>query len=207
MDSLEVFFFTSFISVLAIINPLSTIGLYLSLTKSLGRHERNRIGFQTSLFAFSVLVFFALSGFFVFQVYGITVEAFRIAGGAVLIVIGMRMLFPADSAVSNRAAGRQIYIVPLGIPMTSGPGAITTVIVLASQAKNFWFELALWAAIFLACAVNFVVLRFSSPIEEKLGKDGIAALMKIMGLLVCAVAVQFVITGLRAAFPILAGAG
>ncbi len=205
MDALLAYFATSFISVLAIINPLSTIGLYLSLTQG-NSTGRSKIAFQTSLFAFCVLVFFALSGFFIFQIYGITVEAFRIAGGAVLMVIGMRMLFPADSQAERHAAGKQVFIFPLGIPMTSGPGAITTVIVLASQAQNFWFELALWAAIFLACAVNFLVLRFSGLIHSVAGRGGIEALVKIMGLLVCAVAVQFVITGLLAAFPILAGA-
>jgi len=207
MDPALAFFITCFISVLAITNPLSTIGLYLSLTKSYAAPERSKIAFQTSLFAFCVMVFFAFSGFFIFQVYGITVEAFRIAGGIVLLVIGLGMLFPSQkSAAASHEAGKQIYIFPLGIPMTSGPGAITTVVVLASQATNFWYEAALWVAIFLACAVNFLVLRSSSLILSGMGKGGIAALIKIMGLLVCAVAVQFIITGLHAAFPILAGA-
>lgn len=205
MDPLSAFFVTCFISILAIINPLSTIGLYLSLTQG-NSAGRNKVAFQTSLFAFCVLVFFSLSGFFIFQIYGITVEAFRIAGGAVLMVIGMRMLFPSGAPSERHAASKQIYVFPLGIPMTSGPGAITTVVVLASQATNFWYELALWAAIFLACAVNFIVLRFSAAIYGKAGKAGIEALVKVMGLLVCAVAVQFVITGLLAAFPVLAGA-
>jgi len=205
MDPLSAYFVTAFISVLAIINPLSTIGLYLSLTQG-NSSGRNKIAFQTSLFAFCVLFFFALSGFFIFQIYGITVDAFRIAGGAVLMVIGMRMLFSTDAPFERHAAGRQVFIFPLGIPMTSGPGAITTVVVLASQAQNFWFELALWAAVFLACVVNFLVLRFSGAIQSKAGRAGIEALMKIMGLLVCAIAVQFVITGLLSVFPILAGA-
>ncbi|MFA6489159.1 MAG: MarC family protein [Candidatus Micrarchaeia archaeon] len=204
MDPLPAYFITAFISVLAIINPLSTIGLYLSLTQGKNA-ERNKIAFQTSLFAFCVLVFFSLSGFFIFQIYGITVEAFRIAGGAVLMVIGMRMLFPANAQSDRHSAGKQIFIFPLGVPMTSGPGAITTVVVLASQATNLWYEIALWAAIFLACAINFIVLRFSAGIYNWTGKAGIEALVKIMGLLVCAVAVQFVITGILAAFPILAG--
>lgn len=205
MDPLPAYFVTAFISVLAIVNPLSTIGLYLSLTQG-NSSGRNKIAFQTSLFAFCVLVFFSLSGFLVFQIYGITVEAFRIAGGAVLMVIGMRMLFPSGAPSDRHSAGKQIFIFPLGVPMTSGPGAITTVVVLASQATNFWYELALWVAIFLACAANFIVLRFSAAIYNRVGKAGVEAMIKIMGLLVCAVAVQFVITGLLAAFPVLAGA-
>lgn len=206
MDDLSAFFATSFISVLAIINPLSTIALYLSLTRDESREKRSATAFRTSLFAFCVLVFFALSGFFIFQVYGITVEAFRIAGGLILLLIGMRMLFPSIFPQPQHSAGRQIYVFPLAVPMTSGPGAITTVVVLASQAQNFWFAAVLWAAIFLACAVNFLVLRFSGSIERWMGREGIAVTVKIMGLLVCAVAVQFVITGLKAAFPLLSGA-
>ncbi len=198
------FFITAFISVFAIINPLSTIGLFLSLMKGEKDEEANRVAFLCSLVAFCVLVFFALTGFFIFQIYGITIEAFRIAGGIVLLVIGMNMLFPKEKKLGRLPAGAQVYIVPLAIPMTSGPGAITTVVVLASQATNFWYEAGLWIAIFIACALNFVVLRFSEHIDRKLGDDGVAALMKIMGLLVCAVGVQFVITGLKATFPLLA---
>jgi len=124
----------------------------------------------------------------------------------VLFYIGMRMLFPPAGEEHRHVPGAQVYLVPLAIPLTSGPGAITTVVVLASQAQNFWLELALWAAIFSACAVNYFVLRHSDVIVRKLGHTGVSSLVKIMGLLVCAVGVQFVITGLKAAFPLLAGA-
>ena len=199
------FFISCFISVLAIVNPLSTVGLLLSLTRNVHPDERNRIVFLSSLIALLVLVVFALSGFLIFQVYSITIEAFRIAGGIVLLVIGMRMLFPSASVTHGDFAGKQIYLVPLAIPMTSGPGAITTVVVLASQAGTVWMEISLFAAIFFACAVNYIVLRFSSIIQRTLGNEGVAALVKIMGLLVCAVGVQFMINGLKVAFPILAG--
>lgn len=204
MDPSVAFFVSAFISVLAITNPLSTIGVFLSLTRGQKREERHKVAFRTNLVAFCVLFFFALTGFFIFQVYGITIEAFRIAGGIVLMVIGLGMLFPKKQESGTPQATSQAYIVPLAIPMTSGPGAITTVIVLASQATNFWMELSLWVAIFLACLVNFAVLRFSDAIQRRLGEDGVAALVKIMGLLVCAVAVQFVINGLKATFPVLA---
>jgi multiple antibiotic resistance protein len=200
------FFLTAFISVLAIVNPLSTVGLLLSLTKNAHPRERNKISFNASLLALCVLIFFSLTGFLVFQLYSITIDSFRIAGGMVLLVIGMRMLFPPKSTGHTEDyAGQQIYIVPLGIPMTSGPGAITTVVVLASTATGVWQEFSLWLAIFLACAVNYVVLRFSSIIQRTLGNEGVSALVKIMGLLVCAVGVEFMIRGIKVVFPILAG--
>ncbi|MCX6769758.1 MAG: NAAT family transporter [Candidatus Micrarchaeota archaeon] len=201
------FFVTAFIAVLVIINPLSTVGLLLSLTRNAHPKERNTIVFRSSLVAFCVLVIFALSGFLIFQLYSITIEAFRIAGGVVLLVIGMQMLFPKHESAHGTTdyAGKQIYLVPLAIPMTSGPGAISTVVVLASQATGLVQEFSLWIAIFAACAVNYIVLRFSSAINRTIGHEGVAALVKIMGLLVCAVGVQFMINGLLVAFPILAG--
>jgi len=203
-SGLFAFWLACFISMLAITNPISTIGLFLSLTKNDKPAQKYKIAFRASLTAFCVLIFFALTGFLIFQIYGITIDAFRIAGGVILFTIGFHMLFPPHNAKHEAEYDQsQIYLVPIAIPMTSGPGAITTAIVLASQAKDMWMEAALWVAIFLACAINYLVLRYSQLIYMKAGKEGIAALIKIMGLLVCAVGVQFILTGLKAVFPIL----
>lgn len=194
---------TAFISIFAIINPFSTIGLFISLTKGQKESVKHRTAFMTSVVAMVVLIVFAISGFFIFQIYSITIEAFRIAGGIVLFIIGYRMLFRQEGDGKSAQDIGQAYIVPLAIPMTSGPGAITTTVVLASQAVTLWHEFALWIAIFAACAINYFVLRHSDIIDRKLGKEGVAAMNKVMGLLVCALGVQFIIVGLRAAFPIL----
>lgn len=205
LDDLTLAFgISAFISVLAIVNPLSTIGIFLSLTKNNKVDEANRIAFRSSLVAFCVLIFFSLSGFFLFQMYGITLEAFRIAGGIILFAIGLQLVFPSQNSQSVSQGSKQIYLIPLAIPMTSGPGAITTTIVLASQAVTFAHELMLWVAIFLACAINYLVLRFAESIHERIGKEGLSVLIKIMGLLVCAIGVQFIINGLKVAFPIFA---
>ncbi|MCX8175578.1 MAG: MarC family protein [Candidatus Micrarchaeota archaeon] len=204
MDELTAFFITCFISVLAITNPLSTIPLFLSIMKNEPPQERRKTAFRVGLVAFVVLLFFSLTGFLLFQVYSITIEAFRIAGGVLIFMIGMRMLFPSAQPHTAQHVASQAYLVPLAIPMTSGPGAITTVVVLASQAKNFWLELALWIAIFLACFTNYLVLRYSEIINRRLGEEGMGAMIRIMGLIVCSIGVQFIINGLKAAFPVLA---
>ncbi|MFA6907270.1 MAG: MarC family protein [Candidatus Micrarchaeia archaeon] len=204
MEPEMAFFFTSFISIMVIINPFSTIATLISLTKGAPKGERERVAFMSSLVAFCVLVFFALSGFLIFQLYSITLEAFRIAGGLVLLIVGLRMFSPDESKARRHKFDRHSFVVPLAIPMTSGPGAITTAVVLASQAQSAWYAIALWAAIFVACAINYVVLHFSPRIQRALGEDGTEAMTKIMGLLVCAVGVQFIITGMKAAFPLLA---
>ena len=204
MDPEMTFFITSFISMMVIINPFSTIATLISLTKGAGKGERERAAFMSSVVAFCVLVFFALSGFLVFQLYSITLEAFRIAGGLILLIIGLKMFTPDDKKASRHKFDRHSFVVPLAIPMTAGPGAITTAVVLASQAQSAWAAIALWAAILIACVINYIVLRFSSNIQRALGEDGTEAMTKIMGLLVCAVGVQFIITGLKVAFPLLA---
>jgi multiple antibiotic resistance protein len=150
-----------------------------------------------------VLIFFALTGFWIFKIYSITIDAFRIAGGIVLLIIGLNMLFPKEGADKIKAYSSQIYIVPLAIPMTSGPGAITTTVLLASNVANLWQEFMLWGAIFSACAINYIVLRFSENIDKILGREGLSAMIKIMGLFVASIGVQFIITGIKAVFPIL----
>ncbi|MFA6328535.1 MAG: MarC family protein [Candidatus Micrarchaeia archaeon] len=204
MDATFEFFMTSLISMVVIINPFSTIGTLIALTRGAKPSERDRAAFMSSLVAFCVLVFFALSGFLVFQIYSITLEAFRIAGGLVLLIIGLRMFTPGERKKERTRFDGHSYVVPLAIPMTSGPGAITTAVVLASQASSAWQAIALWVAIFAACAINYLVLRFSERIQKAVGQDGTEAMTKIMGLLVCAVGVQFIITGLKVAFPLLA---
>ncbi|MCX8196970.1 MAG: MarC family protein [Candidatus Micrarchaeota archaeon] len=203
MDTLLQFFLSSFISILAIINPISTIGVFLSMLRNVHPKERHKIALNVSIVAFFVLLFFSITGYLVFQIYSITIEAFRIAGGLVLLLIGIRMIFPQPH--QSHPTVTQSYVVPLAIPMTSGPGAITTSVVLASQATSFLHEIALWTAIFFACVVNFLVLRFSDSINRKLGDSGLSALVKIMGLIVCSIGVQFIIVGLKASFPVLGG--
>ena len=198
------FFFTSFVSMMVIVNPFSTIATLISLTRGAKPGERERAAFMSSVVAFCVLVFFALSGFLVFQLYSITLEAFRIAGGMVLLLVGLKMFSPDEKKASRHRFDMHSFVVPLAIPMTAGPGAITTAVVLASQAQSAWAAIALWAAIFAACAINYVVLHFSPAIQRALGVDGTEAMTKVMGLMVCAVGVQFIITGLKIAFPLLA---
>jgi len=167
--------------------------------------EQNRIAFKSSLVAFVVLFFFAFTGLWLFKIYSITLDSFRIAGGIALLIIGLRMLFPSEQKQKQDVKKDMIEIVPLAIPMTSGPGAISTVVVLAGQVSGLWQEFVLWGAIFAACAINFLVLRFSGRIYKYVGEEGLSAITRVMGLLVCAIGVQFMVNGLKAVFPVLAG--
>lgn len=198
------FFMTAFFAVLVIVNPFSTIGVFLTMTKSLGAAERHRIVLLSTITALCVLLIFSISGFWIFQLYSITIDAFRTAGGIALFAIGFRMLFgEARGVPARKGAHSTIYLFPLAIPLTSGPGAITTVVVLASNVQSFMHEAALWAAIAAAMVANYAVLVFSERIEKILGSEGLTVLTKLMGLMVCSTAVQFIATGLKALFPVL----
>lgn len=197
------YFVSSFIALVVLINPISTIGVFLTLTKKWSKEKQYRTAFLASLTAFCILFFFAITGFWIFKIYSITIDAFRIAGGIALLIIGMNMLFPKDNEQKHEADFEQIYIVPLAIPLASGPGAITATIVLAGQVPSIIHEFAFWAAIFCACVLNYVALRFSHKIDRFLGNDGLLAMLKIMGLLVSSIGVQFILEGLKQVFPIL----
>ncbi|MFH0927600.1 MAG: MarC family protein [Candidatus Micrarchaeota archaeon] len=205
MDFWE-YFIVTLIPLLAIINPLSTIGVFLSLTRGMKKPDKHHIALLTSAVAFVILIFFALTGFWIFQVYSITIDAFRIAGGIALLAIGLNMLFPPKHEERHSSDfNSQIYIVPLAIPMTSGPGAITTTVILATNAPDLMHQIFFCIVILAACAINYVALRFSEHIDRLVGREGLTALVKIMGLIVCSIAVQFIVVGLKAVFPILAG--
>ncbi|MFH1306995.1 MAG: MarC family protein [Candidatus Micrarchaeota archaeon] len=199
------YFLTSLIAILVILNPLSTIGVFLSLTKGMKKIEKYKVAFRSSLAAFCILFFFALTGFWIFQIYSITIDAFRIAGGIALMALGINMLFSNRGKEHEKGDFEQIYLVPLAIPLASGPGTITATIVLAGNVLDLVHQFLLWGVLFVACAINYVALRFSENIDRLLGRDGIAAMVKIMGLLVLSVGVQFIITGLKGEFPMFLG--
>jgi len=151
-----------------------------------------------------VLSAFAIAGQYIFRMFGITLPAFEIAGGIILLLIGLDMLNAkrsptqetgpeAEAAAVKEDAG----IVPLGIPMLAGPGSITSVMVLVGQAQGHWSLLgAILAAIAITAVVCFLVLGNSDRVANVLGETGIRILVRIMGLLLVALAVQYFVNGM-----------
>jgi multiple antibiotic resistance protein len=203
MQDLLNYAFSSFLSLAVIMGPLSTMSVFLSLTKGMKKSEKYRIAFLTSVTCFLLLVFFAITGYWIFQLFSITLDSFRIAGGLALTAIGFRMLFPDESHHTHGNTFGQIYIVPLGIPMSAGPAAMTATVVLAGNAISIFHTLTLIFSIFFASSLIYYTLKFSERIDKFLGKDGKVAMVKIMGLIVIAVAIEFIVTGLKAHFPVL----
>jgi multiple antibiotic resistance protein len=195
-------------SLLVIINPLMVTSVFITLTGSYPPQARRRVARKTSTVAFAVLLAFATSGSLLFKFFSITIGAFQIAGGIILFSVALGMLHAQPSRLKHtpeeleEAMSREdIAVVPLAIPMVSGPGAITTAIVLASEARNVPNMIVLFVALVVAIATVWVMLRNATRIGRLLGPSGLNITTRLMGLILATVAVQFVIHGIENVLP------
>lgn len=201
-------------SVIIIVNPLGATLIYVSLTTGLDPHVRNSIVRDSCRSALVILVFVALLGTYILQLFGISLEAFRIAGGILLFGIGMEMVYAKTSRTKLTATEKyesrdmeDIAIMPIAIPMIAGPGAITTSIVLMNEAFSF-SPAAIAVVLFsivLSIGITYYMMRNSDYIMSKIGQREYRAINRLMGMLLIAIAVQFVINGIWTAFPALKG--
>ncbi|ACL16869.1 MarC family protein [Methanosphaerula palustris] len=202
-------------SLFIIINPLSSTLLYVSLTSTLDHEEKMRIAKEAARYALAILLIFALFGGMILQLFGISLEAFRIAGGILLFVIGMEMVYAKTSRSKMTATEKyegidaeDVSVMPLAIPMIAGPGGITTSIVLMNEATGIGllaYGIVL-VSIILTIGVTYYMMRNADYIVKRIGQREFRAVNRLMGMMLIAIAVQFVIIGLKAAFPTLAGA-
>lgn len=206
-ESLGAFALLCFSSLLAIINPLSAAPMYLAITNGYEPEHRARILRTAIITAFAVLMAFALLGGTIFQIFGITINAFRIAGGIIFFGIGMDMLQAKRSRVKATAEEEReatvrtdVGVTPLGIPMLAGPGAITTVMVLMTQAPTLARVGVLIGVSTLVLAIAWVALSAAPRLVAFFGQTGLNVMTRLMGLLVAVIGVQFVVDG---ALPIL----
>ena len=190
--------FTSFFT---LINPLGTMPIFMSMTADLSVKERNRTARKASIIAFFTILFFAFTGQLLFSFFNISVNSFRMVGGVIFFLMGMDMLNArlAKFKVGNenvKAYVDDISITPLAIPMICGPGAITNAIVLMDDAITLDKKIVLISTIFLVILLTFIILFSASKIMKILGDTGNKVLMRIMGLIVMVIAVEFFFSGL-----------
>jgi multiple antibiotic resistance protein len=190
-------------SIFFLVDPLATLPSFVAITAGADKARRRRMAAKASFTCFVVLTSFALAGRLIFRMFGITLPAFEIAGGLILLLIGIDMLEARRSPTQEstdetaEAAGKEdAGIVPLGIPMLAGPGAISSVMVLVAQASTFVHMLAILSAIAITALASFGVLNGAERVRRILGETGIRILVRIMGLLLVALAMQFFVNGL-----------
>ncbi len=191
-------------SIFFLVDPFAALPTFLAVTAGDDKRRRRAIARKASITAFTLLTAFAFAGQYIFRAFGITLPAFEIAGGIILLLIGLDMLNArrsptqetgpeAAAAASKEDAG----IVPLGIPMLAGPGSITSVMVLVGQARGHWSLMAaIVGSIFITAVVCYLVLGNSDRVATMLGETGIRILVRIMGLLLVALAVQYFVNGM-----------
>jgi multiple antibiotic resistance protein len=182
--------------------------VYLALTSREGEAGRKSSALRASLTVMAVLSLFSTVGPALFHFFGITIPAFRIAGGILLFGVAVEMLQAKKSHTKTTPSEEEdashkddVGIIPVGIPLLSGPGAIATVMMLGGTTKGVGDRVALYVAIGLVAAIAWFVLRFASAVGRVLGTTGMNLIGRIMGLILAAVAVQFVIDGVHDAFP------
>jgi len=192
-------------SLFFLVDPFAAIPSFLAITDGVDAQRRKRMARKASITCFIVLTSFGLAGQLIFKMFGITLPAFEIAGGLILLLIGLDMLearrSPTQEAQGDTeegAAKEDAGIVPLGIPMLAGPGAISSVMVLVGTVPNLWnWEMAaILGSITITCVVSYLVLAGAGRVKTVLGETGIRILVRIMGLLLVALAMQFFVNGL-----------
>lgn len=191
-------------SIFFLVDPFAALPTFLAVTAGQDAAKRVRTARKASLTAFVILSVFAFAGQFIFRLFGITLPAFEIAGGIILLLIGLDMLEAKRSATQETNPETEAAsvkddagIVPMGIPMLAGPGSIATVMVLVGQAQTHWQMVAIIGAIAITAAICFLVLGSATRVAEILGETGIRILVRIMGLLLVALAVQYFVNGLQ----------
>ena len=200
------FFLASLATIVSVVDPVGIAPLFLALTPQIVPSERNRAMLRATVVAAVVLYAFAAGGRTLLSSLGITVPAFSIAGGILLLLIAVDMLFarrsrtretPEEEAEALKSSDVSVF--PLAIPILSGPGAIATVVLYMSQAgTDFWKVAAVLAAILVSLVASYLSMRLSALLLRVLGETGVHVVGRVMGIVLAALAVQFVLNGVAA---------
>jgi multiple antibiotic resistance protein len=206
--SLVSFTLVAFGSLFSIVDPFAAVPTFLALVGTQPRPIQARTALRASATCFVVLALFGLAGQLIFNFFGITLPAFKITGGIVLFGVGLEMMRAKHSGTRGTSeeaieaeTREDVGLIPLGLPLLSGPGAIATVIVLVGKARSFEERACLFAAIGAVSVTAFLTLRSAELLSRALGKTGINIIGRTMGLILAAVAMQFIIDGAHEAFP------
>jgi multiple antibiotic resistance protein len=189
-------------SIIAVMNPTSTVAVYIALTRDMHLEERRKVIVKSMEISFIVLAFFAFTGQLLFLIFNITLAAFKIAGGILLVTAAFTMLNPKKKEYSREEL-ENIAIVPLAFPLTAGPGTIMAVMLLASEASSLLEASLVFVGIFAGVTVSYLGMTYAPRIFKFLGEEGLHVVTRLMSIIVLAIAVQFIINGIAETIPTL----
>ena len=198
------FTLVAFPAVFFIMDPLGLLPIFVAITATDTPEKRQRTARRATLMAFGLMTFFTIFGGFVFKLFGISIGALKVAGGILLLMTSMDMLRAQPSRTRSSPeetheseAKEDVAVVPLAMPLLAGPGSIATVMVLAARGPDWTYSIPVVASIAVTCFVTYLLLRAAPQLNRLFGTTGIAVLERIMGLLLAAIAIQFVADGVR----------
>lgn len=200
--------FTVFMGFFAIMNPVANVPLFLSLTSDDDRQTTRAVASRSLLYAFLIVAVFSIAGKIIFDVFGITLPAFRITGGLLVALIGFHMLNGGPSSVQHpgeeagkrsRQAALDVALTPLAMPMLAGPGTIATA--MSFSAGGNFLTVGVTIAMFaILCGITYLCFVFGRKLVNYLGANALGAITRMMGLILAVIGVQMVITGIHGAF-------
>jgi multiple antibiotic resistance protein len=195
-----------------VVDPMGAIPVFMAMTGGDSPEKRRDMARRASIAAFLVLTTFAVAGTLIFKVFGITLGAFKVAGGVLLLLTSIEMLRaqPQRTRMTPEeeregAAKEDVAIFPLAIPLLAGPGSIATVTTLMAKAGRKAFAVPVVLSIALTCVASYLMLVAAERISRLLGVTGLSVMNRVIGLIIGAIAVQFMFDGLRDTFPGLSG--
>ena len=202
MDNYFEFGLLAFTSIFTMVNPLGIIPVYTAMTAGMTSEHARKVAIKASITALITMLLFAFSGKFIFDFFHISVNGLKVVGGIIFFMAGYDMLqarvirTKSDSETIHEYAN-DIAITPLGIPLTCGPGAITASIVMMNDAATVFHKLLLSGTILLVILITLIFLLSARRVMRTLGDSGNKVLMRIMGLIVMVIAVEFMFSGLK----------
>lgn len=196
----------TFVTLLVTVDPVGLAPLFLAVTAGMTRSERNQVAVRASIIGLAVLALFALAGSAILTIFGITLPAFRVAGGLLLFYIAFEMIFERRQERQERSAERaitrdmihNIAAFPLAIPLIAGPGAISATVLLSGSFTTLGGMTALIAILLVVIAITYVIFVLADRVDRILGETGRSILTRLLGVLLAALAVQFVADGVKA---------
>jgi len=199
------FFVLCFSSLFALVNPIGIVPIFISITEECTLKEKNKIILNSIGFAFFVLISFSLIGDLIFSFYGITIHAFKIAGGIILFKISLDMVESKRSRTKTTPAEekeatdkKEVAYTPLGIPLIAGPGSIASIMILYSETNgDINYKMHLFMALACVLLITLFIFRLSKYLSKTFGKSGLRIMQRIMGLILMVISIEFIFQGVE----------
>ncbi|MCW5646280.1 MAG: MarC family protein [Sphingopyxis sp.] len=203
-------FITAFVTLFVVIDPPGCAPIYASLTTGAGPAQRRAMAIRATLIAGGILIFFAMFGEALLSFLHIDLDSFRIAGGIMLFMIAIDMVFEKRTERREQRAEKvaasdveDVSVFPMAMPMLAGPGSIASVMLLVAQNNGLDRAFVIFAALLLVLLITLAALLAAGPLMRFIGNKGEAVITRLLGVLLAALAAQFVLDGLKASFPTL----